>query len=122
MVNAPSSGLAVAFEFQRVRPGAGSGLSVTSAVITYTGSVYYPMQSEPKDDVETVIVAGADALINAYTGDFDLGGNVREVDLLGQTGQSLSADGGYYRHGDVTYRAAVVTIPLIVNDVWVQVS
>lgn len=124
LVNPPPSGLAVGFEFGTLRGGAQfSGLSVTSAVLTWTASIYKTMQSQPADDIELVTPGAAAALINAYSGDYDLGGMVRNIDLLGMTGQGLSADGGYLKMPDgATFRTAVVTIPMIVNDVFEQVN
>lgn len=123
MISPPSSGIAIAFEAGQVRPGGQySGLSATSVVFTCTGSIYRTMQTQPVDDVETDISAAAMSLIVALSGDFDLGGNVRNIDLLGATGTGLSADPGYLKLGDQTFRASVVTIPMIINDVFEQVS
>lgn len=124
LINPPHSGLAVGFEFGSLRGGAQfSGLSATSAVIVWTASVYKTLQSQPADDIELVTPGAAAALISAYSGDFQLGGLVRNIDLLGMTGQGLSADGGYLKMADgATFRTAVVTIPMIVNDVFEQVN
>lgn len=122
LTNPPPSGLAVAFEFGRFRRARSSGLSSTSGVVTYGASIYRPMQTQPQEDIEVEILGAADLLLNSYSGDFELGGNVRCVDLLGQESDGLSADGGYAKVGDVHYRAITVNIPLILNDVYEQVN
>lgn len=124
LINPPPSGIAVAFEFGTLRPGAQySGLRATSVVLTWTASVYKTLLSQPADDIELDIAGAAGALLSVYSGDFDLGGAIRNVDLLGSTGQGLSADGGYIKLPDGgTFRTTVITIPMIVNDVFEQVS
>lgn len=120
LTNPPHTGVAIAFEFGRFRRSRSSGLAATSGLITYGASIYRPMRTEPQDDIEVEILGAADALMNAYSGDFELGGNVRCVDLLGQESDGLGADGGYAKVGDVPYRAITVNIPLLVNDVFEQ--
>lgn len=122
LTNPPASGLACAIEFVRLKPARSSGVAVTSAVVSFSASIYLPLQTDPGDDIDPTILGAADLLINAYSGDFELGGNVRNVDLLGQETEGLTANGGYAKPGDVTYRAVIVNIPLIVNDVWAQVN
>jgi hypothetical protein len=124
LINPPTSGVAVAFEAGPIRPGAQySGLAATSLVFTCTASIYTTLQSQPADDIEVDISAAAAALMWALSGDFDLGGLVRNVDLLGATGVGLSADPGYLKLPDGgSFRASVVTIPMVINDVLDQVS
>lgn len=120
MTNPPATGIAVAFEFLRQRRSRSSGLATTSVVRTWTASIYQPLASPNAEDVELAVTNAADLLIAAYHGDFELGGNVRCVDLLGQDSEGLAADGGYAKAADVPLRAIVVTIPLIVNDAYMQ--
>jgi hypothetical protein len=58
----------------------------------------------------------------AYSGDFELGGNVRNVDLLGQASEGLTAQAGYLEQDGKLYRVMTINLPLIVNDVWNQVA
>ena len=118
--SAPGNGLSAAVWVDRVGP-AGSGLAATSALLTLQVRLYSPMLQEPQDAIDPNLTAAADALMNAYSGDFELGGNVRNVDLLGQTGPGLSAQAGYIEQDHKLYRVMTITLPLIVNDVWEQV-
>jgi hypothetical protein len=87
------------------------------------GRVLMPADTEPQDDVDTAITAAVDQLLSAYSSDFEFGGNVRNVDLLGASGVGLSAEFGYLNFtGGTTYRVATLTIPLIINDVWGQAA
>lgn len=122
LINPPPSGIGIGFEAGQIKPGGGSGLSVTSIIFTCTGSIYRTMQTQPADDLEVDISAAATALIVALSADLNLGGLVRNIDLLGSTGAGLSADPGYVKIGEQQFRASVVTIPMIVNDVFEQVN
>lgn len=128
--NAPGNGITAAVWIQRIRP-APSGLSATSAYIVWTVRLYVPMMQEPQDQIDPAAIRAVDALLNAYTGEFELGldqtavgaesGTVRCVDLLGnQGGEPLSAEAGYIEVGTTMYRSIDVTVPVIVNDVWTQ--
>lgn len=119
--NAPGNGLTVAIWFQNVAPVRASGLAQTSARVEYSVRLYTNMLSDPQDMIDPNLAEAADVLINAYSGDFDLGGNVRSVDLLGMAGVPLSAEAGYLNQDGKNYRVITITLPLIVNDVWEQV-
>jgi hypothetical protein len=120
-VSAPGSGLTFALWMKRVAPiGARSGLASVSVRLELTGRVLMPADSEPLDDVDIAVTGAVDGLMNAYAGDFELGGSVAEVDLLGEYGAPLGAEFGYARFDSTTYRAATLVIPLILNDVWTE--
>ncbi|MFF7837550.1 hypothetical protein ACFZC6_01750 [Streptomyces ossamyceticus] len=123
-ISAPGSGLTAAFWVSRVGPVPnGSGLKSTTARLELMATLLEPADTEPADGVDVDMVGAVDALLAAYSGDFEPGGNVRMVDLLGAYGTPLSAAFGYTRFaGGTTYRAATLTIPLIINDVWGQVA
>lgn len=119
--NAPGTGLSAAVTVTEVGPvAAASGLNSTTSRVALSVMVFSPMPAEPGDDVETGIVAAADALMADYSGDFELGGLVKQVDLLGAHGTPLSAQTGYVDIAAQTYRVAIITLPLIVNDLWSQ--
>jgi hypothetical protein len=120
-VSAPGSGLTYAVWVKRVMPiPARSGLASMSARLELTGRVLMPADSEPLDGVDIAVTQAVDGLMNAYAGDFQLGGSIAEVDLLGEYGAPLGADFAYARFDSTTYRAATLTIPLILNDVWTE--
>jgi hypothetical protein len=122
-LSAPGSGFTYAVWVTDLGPvPAGSGLASTTARLEVAGRVYVPADSEPLDDVDDQLTDTVDGLLGAYSGDFQLGGNVRCVDLLGAYGAALRARYGYLPIGSTTYRIATLTIPLIINSAWGQVA
>ena len=120
-VSAPGSGLIYALWVSDiVSIPARSGLASVSVRLELTGRVLMAADSEPQDDVDTAVTNAVNGLMREYCGDFTLGGTVAEVDLLGAYGTALRAKFGYSRFDSTTYRAATLTIPLIINDVWTE--
>lgn len=120
-VSAPGSGLTYAVWVKNIKPiSARSGLASVSVRLELTGRVYMPADSEPLDGVDVAVTGAVDGLMNAYSGDFELGGLVAEVDLLGEYGASLGADFAYTALDSTTYRVATLVIPLVINDVWTE--
>jgi hypothetical protein len=121
--NSPGHGLTAAVWVQSISPvPAGSGLSSTTARLEFSVRIYTSAEQEPVDAIDPAMIAATDALLSAYSGDFELGGSVRNVDLLGQAGPPLSAQAGYLQHkGGKLLRIMTVVLPLIVSDVWEQV-
>jgi hypothetical protein len=118
--NAPGKGLTYALWVDRVAPIHGSGLASASAVVTVTGRIYGNMLAEPQDDIDTNVIGALDVLLTAYCGDFDLGANVRHLDVLGAEGPTLSASTGYLTQDNKLFRVATVALPVIINDVWTE--
>jgi len=120
-VSAPGSGLIYAVWVKNVRPvPARSGLASVSVRLELNGRVYMPADTEPQGDVDLAVTGAVSGLFNAYCGDFELGGSVANVDLLGMHGASLGADFGYTRFDSTTYRVASLVIPLVINDLWTE--
>lgn len=121
--NAPGLGLNVACWVDRMGPvPARSGLATTSALLVFNVRVYNPMTEEPQDDIDPRVLDAVDALMAAYSGDFDLAGTVEQVDLLGAYGPPLEARAGYLQQDGKVFRVMVITLPLIVDDLWAQVA
>ena len=121
--NAPGHGLTCAVWADSIAPlPAASGLSATSARVVFNVRLYASALQEPADAIDPNMITAVDQLMSAYSGDFDLGGEVRNVDLLGQGGIPLSAQAGYLQQDGHLYRVMTLVLPLIVNDVWEQVS
>ena len=74
------------------------------------------------DAIDPEIMNAVDVLFAAYSGDFDLGGTVRNVDLEGATGPGLSAQAGYLNQDGKLMRIMDITLPVIVSDLWTQVA
>ncbi|MGI5286640.1 hypothetical protein ACQEVF_25330 [Nonomuraea polychroma] len=119
--NAPGNGLTCAVTVAEIGPVPGaSGLNSTTARVALNVMVFAPVVQEPADDIEPVVIGAVDALFTEYSGDFTLGDEVRNVDLLGAHGTPLSAQTGYVTIDAQTYRVAIITLPLVVNDLWSQ--
>lgn len=99
-----------------------SGLAATSALLTLNLRIYLGMVTEPQESIDPEIVKVVDTLIGAYSGDFSLGGLIRNVDLLGAYGAALEARAGYLILGSPStmYRVITIVLPLVINDAWTQ--
>jgi len=119
--NAPGNGLTCAVWAQSINPAlGGSGLASTSGLIGFVVQIYCSMNTEPLDSVDATVIAAVDALMTDYSGDFELGGNVRNIDLLGQYGKPLSMEAGYLEIDETLYRIMTIALPVVVNDLWNQ--
>ncbi|MGE3448686.1 MAG: hypothetical protein AB7H92_14025 [Microbacteriaceae bacterium] len=115
------SGPTAAVWVQRLGPTTAIGsAAATSALLVFTVRLYMPMLQEPQDAIDPKLVGAADKIINLISGDFTLGESVDFVDLLGQTGTTLSAQAGYVDIGGALMRAIDVTIPIVIIDAWAQ--
>lgn len=119
----PGNGITAAVWVENIGPAAGgSGLAATSTRLAFFVRLYTPMMQDPADAIDPNLMTALDALLAAYSGDFTLGGLVREVDLLGQFGDALSARAGYLVESGTEYRVMTITLPVVVNDLWEQVA
>lgn len=118
--SAPGNGLTCAIWVQDIAPIRSSGLNSTSGRLAFNVRLYNSMLAEPQDQIDPNLMKALDALFTSYSGDFDLGGNVRHVDLLGAYGQALSAQAGYMNQDGKVFRVFVITLPLIIDDIWAQ--
>lgn len=118
---APMDGIHGALWVASIEPARGrSGLNSTTMRLTYNFRVGVNMLAEPQDDIDPRILVATAALMRQYSGDFQLGGAVKNVDLLGETGPPLAAQAGYLNQDSKLFRVMVITIPLIINDVFLQ--
>jgi hypothetical protein len=120
---APGHGLHAAVWVDSVKPASGqSGLIATTALFVVNVRIYQNMIAEPQDMIDPRVMAAVDALMTAYSGDFELGGTVRNIDLMGLAGTPMNAQAGYIQQDGKVYRAVTITLPLIINDVWAQAA
>lgn len=116
-----TSGLSCAVWVEQIGPArGGSGLSSTSVRLCFYVRLYTGLLTEPSDALDPKLMTALDALMAAYSADFTLGDLVREVDLLGQYGDPLSARAGYLVEGGTEFRVMTITLPVVVNDLWLQ--
>jgi hypothetical protein len=103
-----------------IRPIRSSGLAATSARVTFKVRLFSNTEAAPESYLDRAMVDATSALLTAYSGDFELGGNVRAVDLLGMEGVPLSADAHFMNLSGIIYRVMDIAVPLLVNDAWDQ--
>lgn len=121
--NPPGNGLTAAVWADSIRPvAAASGLAATSALVTFMVRIYAQAQQEPQDAIDPNVLAATDKLMGDFTGDFTLGGLVKQIDLLGQHGTPLGAQAGWlpFPDGGGLFRVMTITVPLVINDAWTQ--
>jgi len=120
--NKPGRGLTCAIWIDRIEPARGrSGLAVTDARVVFNVRVYTNMLQNPQDSIDPNVMIAADALFEAYTGDFSLGDENRFIDVLGMTqGHPLFAQSGYINIDNMVYRVLTLTVPVIVSNAWNQ--
>jgi len=116
-----TTGLTAAVWVQRISPAVGgSGLAATSIRLELMLRMYAGIDQEPADALDPNMLAALDDLMARYSGNFELDGEVREVDLLGQFGDPLQARAGYLIQSGTEFRVMDITLPLIVDDLWTQ--
>lgn len=119
--SAPGRGLRYAMWVQSLSPAPrASGLGATSGLLVLNGRIYCSFVTGNPDEIDPAVTDALDLLMDAYSADFTLGGAVRDVDLLGEHGPSLSAIAGYLEQDNKLFRIMTLTIPLIINDLWNQ--
>lgn len=100
-----------------------SGLNVVSVRIVYTIRVLCLADREPRDTIDRDLLDVVSKLFETFCGDFELGGQVLQVDLLGAHGLALSSQSGYLLvDGSTRYRIRTITLPLIIDDLWTEVA
>src|SRR5258706_3742586 len=121
--SAPGNGLWCAIWVQDISPmGSISGLNATSGRVTLNVRCGKSFISSPEDGIDPDILTAVTTLMGDYSGAFTLGGTVRNIDLLGQSGESLSAQAGYVTVDQKMYRVMEITLPILINDLWTQVA
>jgi hypothetical protein len=102
-----------------------SSLSSTSLRVAWFLRIYQNFLSEPQDAIDPSVMRAMAAVMEALSTNFDLDvAQVRAIDLLGMTGPPMGAEAGYIPMGPPTaqklFRCMTLTIPIIVDDVFVQ--
>jgi len=120
VANPPTLGISAEIWVQRIMAIPASGLASSSGLLVLNIRPRMPATFN-SDAVEEELLAAVDALMSAYSGDFELGGslNVRSVDLLGSNGVRLAAAAGYLNQ-ETLYRVYTIDLPIVVNDLWTQ--
>lgn len=122
-VTAPGLAVSCSVWVEEIRGVTSSGLAATSGVVVLIGRVYRAFTGGSGldyDRIDPEVLTAAATLMGAYSGEFTLDGTVREIDLLGQFGTPLSALAGYVPYDGKQYRVMNVTIPVVINDMFIQ--
>lgn len=120
-LSAPGSGLTYAVWVGDIDPlPTASGLASTTVRVIFNGRLYLPADTEPMDEVDVQLTDAAADLMSLYTGDFTLGGSVRNIDLLGEFGDRMRARLGYLDIGSTVYRISTISIPAVFSNAWTQ--
>jgi hypothetical protein len=121
--SSPLDGMSAAVWFDRMIPiGSNSGLNVASALCLWTGRIYQSFMAEPYDDIDKQVSRAGAAVMGAFIGGFTLTGLIKNVDIFGANGFSLTQIMGYINQDSKIFRVATIQIPLIVNDLWTEVA
>lgn len=120
-----AKGMSVWLFLDWIGPATGqSGLTSTTGRVVFIARLLTPMIQKPEDKIDTNIGMAAGKVMEVLTGDFELGGSARCIDLLAATGTPMHAKGGYLNIGGgpdgPMYRMFDVMIPVIINDIWDQ--
>lgn len=113
----PAGQLYCSISLGPVKPVLSSGLSAVSGQVTLMVHVWSFAMQKPLDNVDPGVLGATCALMGAFAGGFTLNGTVREIDLFG-----MSAQPGYADFQGKEFRTMVISLPLIVNDMFAEVS
>lgn len=122
--SAPGSGVSFAYWLGPVTAARGlGGLNSTGGRVIINGRVYAPFLAKDEDITERDLTHALLELIASYSGGFTVGGTVYAIDLLGMHGVSLETGSvGYIEMDSLHYRAADLTIPVLIDNLWTQVN
>jgi len=99
-------------------------LTLSTSVEVFTVMVRFHVDTFARDlspdDIQQLELDLTDAF-NEFTTDvqqeFDLGGNIRNVDVAGEMSEGMSAAWGHVAIANTMYRVIDITVPMIVNDI-----
>jgi hypothetical protein len=121
--NAPGRGLECSVWMNTITPTRSSGLGAVSGIVTLYARIYTNFRKQPYDAIDPDVMAATADIMGAMAGNFDFGGaaNVRTVDLLGGWSNTpLSAAAGYVEIDRQMFRIMTVTIPIVINDMFLE--
>lgn len=116
----PGNGISAAVWVDRLYPIRSSGLATTSIRLDLLLRMYSSTYIQPYDDIDPNLTKALDTLMRAYCGDFEVGGQVRQIDIFGAYGASLESRSGYMNLDGKEFRVFTIRVPLICDDLWDQ--
>jgi hypothetical protein len=115
--NAPGNRLFCSINLGTVRPVMSSGLAAVSLQVTLAVRVWSSALQKPLDGIDPEILSAACSLMGAFSGGFTLGGTVRDIDLM-----AMSAQPAYVDFEGKPFRVVEVTVPIVVNDTFLEAA
>jgi len=91
-------------------------LDKTIEVYLMTVRVMIPMLEEPVGTIESDLAEAVSKADEALFANFSLDNKIRNIDILGQYGANYRVDWGYVEISQKIFRAADITLPMIVDD------
>jgi hypothetical protein len=114
-------GLGAAVWIQSMAPAAQrSGLNATSVRFECSIRIYTNMLQEPQDYIDPAMTKAAWRVMVALTGGITLNGQVEYIDILGSDGAPLAWEAGYIDIDKRMFRVITITVPMVIEDAWVQ--
>ena len=124
-MSAPAKDLAAFLTLVRFRPlPERSGLNTVSGLVQFQVQVLSSTRQQPYDGIDEKIMNSVDRYAASLTGAFTLGGLVEQVDVLGAYSDGLSLELGWtsFDGSPVAFRAATLTVPLVLDDMWTEAN
>lgn len=121
----PGTGISCSVWVDSITPVRTSGLAATSGLVSLQARLYTSFNAQPYDMIDPNVLSATTDLMGALSGDFEFGqeASVREVDLLGTYGKGgLSAKAGYVEIDRHMMRVMTINIPIVINDMFLQVA
>jgi hypothetical protein len=115
--NTPGKGMSCSITLGAIAATTSSGLNSVSGTITFQVRIWSSLMQKPLDAVDPDVLGAVSVLLNEYSGNFTLGGTVRDIDLL-----ALKAQPGYLNHEGKEFRVIEISVPIVVNDLWGMVA
>ena len=88
----------------------------SAEVHTVNVRIYRKAFEEPESEIENDIAQAVSQVMSDLSGEFDLGGTIRNIDIAGMAGTPLSVDFGHLDVGGTIFRVADITVPMLVDD------
>jgi hypothetical protein len=118
--DSPGNGISGAVWVDRIYPVRTSSLINTTVRLDLLFRIYSSTYIQPYDDIDPNLTKALDTLMRAYCGDFEVGGQVRHIDIFGAYGAALESRSGYMNLDGKEFRVFTIRIPLVVDDLWAQ--
>lgn len=115
--NAPGNRLYCSITLGPVRPVTSSGLAAVSGQVMLLVRVWSSALQRPLDSIDPEVLAAVCALMGEFAGGFTLGGTVRDIDLF-----AMSAQPAYVDFEGKPFRTVEIQVPVIINDMFAEVS